>query len=170
MKQVLTILKQPKQIFFPDINLTAYYTYQSIGLNKLFDQNSRDILIQPALSLPLFDGGLLRGNLSKRDAEYDANVSQYNETLLTALKQVGDGLAKLDTLNQQLEAQDLTVSATKDNLVLADKQYQRGIVDDSAVLNAQINLFNQQLYQIQLQTAQMQAVIGTIQALGGSTG
>lgn len=161
-------IKVAKARFFPDINLTAFFSYQSIGLNQLFDQNSRDILFQPALSLPLFDGGQLRGNVSRRDATYDANVSQYNETLLTALQQVGDGVSRLSTVQQQIQAQDLTVDSLRHNVALVNLQYQRGIVDASQLLIAQTNLLNQQLYQLQLQTGQMQNAIALIQALGGS--
>ncbi len=162
-------IKVAKARFFPDINIVGYFSYQSIGLNKLFEQNSRDILIQPALSLPLFDGGLLRSAVSQQNAAYDASVNEYNQTLLTALQQVGDGLTRYDTTAQQLNAQQVVVDSLKHNVALVNLQYQRGIVDASQLLSMQISLLNQQLYQLQWQAGQMQNTIAIIQALGGNT-
>ncbi|NNM59767.1 MAG: efflux transporter outer membrane subunit [Legionellales bacterium] len=158
-----------KARFFPDINLTAFYSYQSIGLNNLFNENSRDILVQPALDLPLFDGGLRRADVSQKYAKYDENVSQYNQTILVALQQVGDAITRVQTTQRQLDAQNKIVRATDFNAKLVKARYQHGIVDYSEVLSTQTILLNQQLYQVQLQTAQMQNAIAMIQALGGES-
>jgi len=160
--------KVAKARFFPDINLFAYYSYQSIGLDKLFNENSRDILVQPALSLPLFDAGFHRADLSNRYAAYDAAVGQYNQTLLTALEQVGNAATRMTTVKRQLDAQNRAVAAITHNTVLVSAQYQHGIVDYTQVLTAQTNLLNQQWSLLQLQTSQMQNAIALILALGGN--
>lgn len=160
-------VKVSKAGFYPDINLVAFYSYQSIGLNNLFDQNSRNILVQPAVSLPLFDAGLHRADLSARYADYDTAVNQYNETILTALRQVSDQISLIRSVQTQLSAQNSIVNATRHNFMLTNAQYKNGITDYMKVLEIQSNLLTQQLYQLQLQTQHIEHVINMIQALGG---
>ncbi len=47
-------------------------------------------LLAPAISLPIFDGGRLRTNLSGKDAAYDLAVADYNQKIVGALHEVAD--------------------------------------------------------------------------------
>ncbi len=159
-----------KARFFPDINLLAFYSYQSIGLNQLFQAQSRDYVIQPAIDLPIFDAGARRANLRTRYAEYDLAVNQYNQTIITALHQVADQLSILQSVKAQLNAQNQSCSASAHNLSLTRLRYQHGIDDDMTVLNSEVNYLSQKRAQLQLQTQSILALIGTINALGGNDG
>ncbi len=71
--------------FYPNISLSAFVGFQSIGLTKFIDSGSTIAGVGPALSLPIFEGGRLRGNLAAKNADYDVAVEQYNQALVTAL-------------------------------------------------------------------------------------
>jgi NodT family efflux transporter outer membrane factor (OMF) lipoprotein len=79
--------------FYPNVNLMAFAGLQSIGLSQLFEASDRIVGAGPALSLPVFNRALLRGALQGRQAQLDASVGQYNQTLLEAVHEVADVVA-----------------------------------------------------------------------------
>ncbi|HEY0766633.1 MAG TPA: efflux transporter outer membrane subunit, partial [Steroidobacteraceae bacterium] len=74
--------------FYPNVNLTAFAGLQSIGLSQLFDASDRIVGAGPALHLPVFNRGGLRGALQTQQAQLDQSVGQYNQTLLDAVREV----------------------------------------------------------------------------------
>lgn len=161
-------VKVSKATFFPDINLTAFYSYQSIGFNNLFKPASRNILIQPAMDLPLFDAGLHRAELRAIYADYDMAVNQYNQTILTAIKQTCDEITKIKTNQAQLSAQNTVVLQNARHYDLIRAQYKNGITDYVKTLNTKSLLLIQRLVQLQLQIQQIEYFIALIQDLGGN--
>src|SRR3546814_11785706 len=74
-----------KTAFKPSINLNALVGLASAGLSELFSGDALLGFGGPAISLPIFDGGALRSQLAKADADYDLAVAGYNQTLVAAL-------------------------------------------------------------------------------------
>ncbi len=161
-------VKVAKARFFPNINLSALYSYQSLGFNNLFKPISRDIAGEAAIDLPIFDAGLRRANLKTRYAEYDMSVNQYNDTLLTALHQVADQFTILQSVKSQLVAQTHLLQASRRHYLLTQSRYRHGIEADMPVLQSNITFLNQQHIQLQIQTQHVLAVIHMIKALGGN--
>lgn len=81
--------------FYPDVDLVGFAGFESLDLGHLLRPGSAAVGAGPAITLPIFDGGRLRSNLSGRAADYDAAVSAYQETIATALRQVADGIVTL---------------------------------------------------------------------------
>lgn len=96
-------IEAAKAGFYPDLNLAALFGYQTIHLHKLFKYPSTMYNIDPAFTLPIFDGGRLLANLRGSEINYDMAVLHYNELVLTAAKEVLDGLAVLRNSEQQLQ-------------------------------------------------------------------
>lgn len=84
-----------KAAFYPDIDLAAFAGLKSLDLGQLLRPGSLALGFGPAVTLPIFEGGLLTSNLKRRTAEYDAAVLTYNQTVATALSQVADGIVTL---------------------------------------------------------------------------
>lgn len=161
-------IKVAKAYFFPDINLTALFSYQSINLNKLFTHQNQDNAITGAIDLPIFDAGARRANLGVAYAEYDLAVNEYNQTILTALRDVADQLSLLKTINSQLQAENIALNATWHNYKLFSSRYNHGIADALEVLQSKHALMQRQSVQTDLQTRHLQAVVGILKALGGN--
>ncbi len=159
-----------KALFFPDVNLMAFFSFQSIGLNKLFSFSSRDYAIQAAFYLPIFDADYLRSSLKERYDEYDAAVNQYNQTILTALQQVANGLSSLYYVKVQIDQQSQAEAIAKNNYHRNYLLYQHGINDYTQVLVAQASWFYQQLFLWEFEILHIQATITMIHALGGDYG
>lgn len=156
-----------KARFFPNINLFAFLSYQSVGLGHLFDKESQNNAIGGAIDLPIFDAGARRANLGVRYAEYDYAVSTYNKAILTALQEVMDQISNLHTLSAQLMVQDTALAAARRNYKMTTSRYNHGIVDYLPVLQVQGTLLQQQALQIEYQTRHLRTVVAMIKALGG---
>lgn len=96
-------IKSAKAAFYPDFNLAAFFGYQTIFLKKLFTGRSTFYNIDPAVSLPIMDGGRLRANLRISKSDYDLAVYEYSNMILNAVKEVMDGLSVLRSGDSQLQ-------------------------------------------------------------------
>jgi NodT family efflux transporter outer membrane factor (OMF) lipoprotein len=161
-------IKVAKARFFPNINLNGLFSYQSVGLGRLFNPQSQNNAITGTVDLPIFDAGARRANLRVRYAEYDLAVNEYNQTILTALREVADQLSVLKTLQAQRQSQAIAVAATARNDQLFRLRYRQGIADYVVVLNSKQSLLQQKAEQIDLQTRHLQAVVAMLKALGGN--
>lgn len=72
----------------------------------MLDSGSVFGLVAPALSLPIFDGGKLRANLAGSDAQYDLAVADYNQKVISALREVADQVTAVRSLQQRAQAQN----------------------------------------------------------------
>jgi outer membrane protein TolC len=101
------------------------------------------------------------------EAEYNANVASYRQTVLTAFREVEDYLAASRILVTQLQEQQLAVNAARQYQDIATTRYKTGVDTYLNVLTAQNALLNDQLAQVTLHTNQMTASAQLIAALGG---
>jgi NodT family efflux transporter outer membrane factor (OMF) lipoprotein len=159
-----------KALFFPDINLNALLSYQSVDFGRLFHVSSQNNAITGAFDLPIFDASARRSNLGVHYAEYDLAVNTYNQTILTALREVADQLSILKMIQSQLTAQQEAVKALQVNYKLFNLRYNHGIIDYISVLQIKEKLLQQQATQINFQIRHLQAVVGMLKALGGAQG
>ncbi|AOE84208.1 efflux transporter outer membrane subunit [Pseudomonas sp. TCU-HL1] len=162
-------IEAAKAGFYPNVNLLG-----GIGSNAtqggVLDFLRYDTLtygLGPALSLPVFDGGLRRGELGAAAAGYDVAVEQYNQALIGALQQVADALVRIQSLRQQQDLAAEAVAAAQKTCDLALLAQQRGLTGFDAVLDTQPALFQRQRQQQQVRAALLGAQADLLLALGG---
>src|SRR5262249_54061062 len=83
---------QAKAAFFPQLTLTGFYGYQSVALSDLFTGASKTWQFGPTVTVPLFTGGRLRGNLKLSQARFQESLAFYQKTVQEAFREVSDGL------------------------------------------------------------------------------
>lgn len=158
-----------KANFYPDINLLASVGgYAAAGpLFQMFKSISGGWSAGPALSLPIFEGGRLRGQLGAAAAGYDEAVDQYNQTIVTALKEISDQIIRIRSMETQLTEAQRSVSIAQKNYDLARSAFQRGLTDYLNVLIAQTQLLRAQegVAKVQAERLNANALLAT--ALGG---
>ena len=66
--------------------------------------------IGPSVSETVYDGGLRRATVNQFITTYNADVSSYRQTVLTAFQQVEDYLAAVRILSQQILKQEQATS------------------------------------------------------------
>ncbi|WP_122314028.1 efflux transporter outer membrane subunit [Pseudomonas cichorii] len=156
--------------FYPNVDLVASLGYMATGGGMLEFLTGTKLTYKagPAISLPIFDGGRLRAELGQAVAGYDLAVAHYNQTLVTALKNISDQLIRRASMDKQQVFAAESVASAQKTYDIALIAYRRGLTDYLNVLNAQTLLFRQQQIQQQIEAARLSVYAGLAVALGGS--
>ena len=88
--------------------------------------------------------GRIVNNVRVQDAAFQALVTNYQNTVLTAQREVEDGLIGFLNAQQRTQLLELSAAAAKRSQDLAVLQYREGITDFTTVLTAEQNLLQQQ--------------------------
>lgn len=155
--------------FFPQISLTGSFGYISDELSGLVSRDNRTWSIGPSISVPLFDFGRNRGNLTVAQARENVAVAEYESVIETAFREVADALAGRRYLAEQVDAQQENVATLQRIADLARDRYAEGVVNYLQVLDAERNLFDAEQAFIEVQRAQVQNLVSLYIALGGGT-
>ena len=156
-----------KAQFYPNINLVAFAGVSGLDIGRLLNGNSLTGGVGPAISLPVFNGGILRGNLRVQTASYDIAVESYNEVVIGALQDVADRIVSLRSLQRQLDRIDEALESAQRAYSLAERGYRGGLVDYLNVLNAQAELLVEQRARALIVAKQLLAHAGLMKSLGG---
>lgn len=160
-------IEAAKSQFYPNVNLGALVGVQSISFAKLLTAPSAIPSFGPALRLPLFDGGRLRGNLAAKDADYGLAVEQYNQTLIEALREVVDQLASLRSVEAQRIELENGLAAARAAHALASARYRAGVASYLQVLATETPLLEQEILRANLRARELELSINLLRALGG---
>jgi len=153
--------------YFPSLGLSASAGFQSSTLASLFSLPNRFWSLGPSLLATVFDGGRRRAGVAQAEANYDATVAAYRESVLTAFQGVEDNLAAVRILADEATQQAAAVAAAERSLALTRNRYQAGIATYLEVITAQNAAFNNQRAAVDLRVRQMTASVNLIRALGG---
>ncbi len=159
-----------KAAWFPDVSLTASAGQASSDLSDLFKWSARAWGVGALLSLPIFDGGRREAGIESAHAQMDASVARYREQVLVAFRDVEDQLSALRLLADQAEAQGRAVSSASRTTALSDARYRNGLVSQLELLDAQRSELRNRRQALAVQSAQYQATVGLVRALGGGWG
>src|SRR5208283_2801162 len=156
-----------KAAFYPDVNLVGLIGLQSFGPAGFLSAASRMIGFGPAVSLPIFEGGRLRGNLAGSNADYDLAVEQYNQLLADALRDIVDQLTSLASVDAQHREQAQALADAQEAYDLALLRYREGVGNYLQVLSAESPLLVQQGLEADLRARDLEISISLVRALGG---
>ena len=153
--------------YYPSLNLSASYGYESTNFSHFFDLPSRFWSVGPSLSETIYDGGLRRATVNQFITTYNADLASYRQTVLTAFQQVEDGLSSVRILSQQVLKQQQAVASSEEVLKLEMARYETGVDPYLDVVTAQTTLLNNQQTLANLHVQEMTASVQLIEALGG---
>jgi NodT family efflux transporter outer membrane factor (OMF) lipoprotein len=153
--------------FFPDVSLSGYLGQQSLGLSQLFSPAAQIGQLGPAITVPLFEGGRLRGQYRGARADYDAAVDAYDDTLTQALQDVADAAASSKAAEQQLADRRAALAAGEEAYAVARERYQGGLSSYVAVLTAENAVIDERRAFADAQSRAFSLDITLIRALGG---
>ncbi|MEJ0010400.1 MAG: efflux transporter outer membrane subunit [Alphaproteobacteria bacterium] len=156
--------------FFPDISLTGEAGYASSSLGKLFGPGGFLLSFGAGLVQPIFEGGLLTGELALSKAQYEELEQDYKKSVVSAFSDVEDSLAAVKDTADQEAAQDEAVKTAQRAYELSQQQFAGGTVDITSVLNTQRTLFSATDALAQARLAHLQAIAGLYKSLGGGWG
>jgi multidrug efflux system outer membrane protein len=156
-----------KASWFPSVTLTASGGYASPELSDLFESSSRAWALGVLAALPLLDGGRREAGLQSASAELEVALARYREQILVAFQDVEDQLAALRLLAEQAAAQGRAVESASRSTALSDVRYRNGYVSQLDLLDAQRSELRNRRQALQVRSAQYQATVALVRALGG---
>lgn len=154
--------------YFPDLTLQASGGVQNSSFRHLFSLPNRVWSVGPQLSGTLFDFGATKAQVAEARADYESQVANYRQTVLTALGEVEDYLVALSTMKDELDAQRMATDAAKRSAELTFNQYRSGMIDYLDVATTEATSLNSQQSLLQLMQSQLVTSVELIVALGGS--
>ena len=153
--------------FFPTIALTTSAGVMSPTLGDLFESGSGVWLFNPTVTVPVFTGGRLQGQLDAAEIRKETAVVLYEKAIQSAFREVADALAARDGYARQLMAQKELLAASERYYALAKQRYEKGVDSFLTLLDAQRQLFGARQAYVNLEFAQMLNQVTLYKALGG---
>jgi NodT family efflux transporter outer membrane factor (OMF) lipoprotein len=160
-------IDQARAEFYPNVNLSSVIGLQSKGLDMLTRNGSSMGTSGAAISLPIFNGGQLRGQLHGAEADYAAAVAEYDRTVIQALQDVADAAVGQKALGPRLERTTDAVDAAREAWRIQSNRYQGGLASYLDVLSAQDDLLANLRAQSDLQSRSFALDVALVRALGG---
>lgn len=137
---------------FPSLSLTASYGHGAFDWSTFTSPEGVIWRVAGTVTQPLFHGGALFARKRQYQANYEAAVGQYKETVLSAFRNVADTLVSLEedanTLTQTQRAESAAREASSDT----DSRYRLGATPFYATLTS-----GQQYQNARIQVARARA-------------
>ncbi|WP_419692296.1 efflux transporter outer membrane subunit [Burkholderia gladioli] len=153
--------------FYPRVTLSANLSLQAMHFGDLDEWSSRMFGVGPALTVPIFEGGRLKGQLELRKAQQREAMIEYQRTVLNAWHEVDNAMSDYNTRQTREEKLDETEVQDSEALENARSQYLAGATDFLNVLTVQRDLLDTQQAKVVSITDVSLALVGLYKALGG---
>jgi len=153
--------------WLPQIRLTGNTGTTSDEFSQLLETDLSVWTLAGEVAAPLFNAGRLKAERERADAQMETQLARYRQTALEAFQEVENALSS----NSDLEAlyRDTAIAADENSKAeaLAWNQYERGLIDITALLDAQRRADDSASQLISVQNLQLQNRIQLHLALGG---
>lgn len=153
--------------FYPDVSVNALFGLQSVDVGKLFEYSSRVPSIGAAVHLPIFDQGRLKAQYGAARASIDAAVSTYEDTVITAAREVSTQVTMLAQIDAERRQHLGEIDSVLKLQAGAIAHVQQGVADIRPQLTATEALIDQRDNVLQLDAAALSADVALQRALGG---
>jgi multidrug efflux system outer membrane protein len=156
-----------KAEFFPKFSLTALFGAASPELSAFTGGGATVWAVTGMLSGPLFNAGRTTGRYRASIAQWEQARLQYEQAVLTALREVSDTLTALQKLAEAETGQDLAVRSLEEAVEHSMNRYRQGLAGYYEVLEAQQQLYPAQTTLAQIRGNRLLAYAQLYKALGG---
>ena len=156
-----------KSNFYPTLKVTASGGLQSIDLKEWFSANSLFANVITGLTQPIFNQRQIRTKFEISKANQEKAYLQFEQSLLTAGKEVSDALAQYNNETYKLTVREKQVDALNKATDYSDELLTYGLANYLEVLTVKDNALNAELSLIDNKYQQYKAIIQLYRALGG---
>ena len=155
-----------KADFYPKLTLSGSVALQALQVRNL-GFSAGTYSYGPSLTIPIFEGGRLRGTLQLREAQQQEAAVAYQRTVLQAFTDVDNALIAYAAEQRRRTRLAEQVAQSRRAFNLAQSQYRQGITDFLQVLTAQRTMLAAE-QQLSDSTATVSAnLVSLYKALGG---
>ena len=148
-----------KALYFPTISLTGAFGVASTDLAQLFTGPARAWSWAVPISVPIFTGGAIGGQVKASEALQHQALLQYQQTIQTAL--IDQRLSR-----EELQIQDRQIESLRSYARIARLRFDNGYTSYIEVLDAERNLFNVELARAQTKGVLFRALVNLYKAMG----
>ncbi len=152
---------------FPRITLSAGLGSETTSFRNLLGAGSSIWNLGAGLTQPIFHGGTLRAKKREAEAAYDAAGAAYKQAVLQGLQEVADALHAVNNDAQTLQARALATDQAHQTLRAAQARHAAGGISTLTLLDAQRQVDQATLQQVQSQADRLLDSAALMQALGG---
>ena len=156
-----------KSNFYPTLKVTATGGLQSIDLKEWFSANSIFANVITGLTQPIFNQRQIKTRFEIAKANQEKAYLQFEQSLLTAGKEVSDALAQYNNETYKLTVREKQVDALNKATDYSDELLTYGLANYLEVLTVKDNALNAELSLIDNKFQQYKAIIQLYRALGG---
>ncbi len=153
---------------YPKFNiLAAGPTFISTSTAHLLDINNAASVGAGVVQWPIFQGGRVRAAIRSARAQQDQAYFTYRQTILGALQNVEDALARCQADQQRLIPLQRSAKSAENSVTISQQQFKVGLVTFINVLQAQNTLLNARNQLIQANADLARDLASLYTALGG---
>lgn len=153
--------------FFPRIGLTTFIGSTSTDLNKVLSSSANTWSMAAATLGPVFTAGRLTARSRQARAACEEAKLHYQATALNAFREVSDALVSRTKLEEACALQAEAVAAGQEAVQVSTDRYAAGKASYYEVLEAQQQLFPEEIVLSQFRAHRLLAMIQLYKALGG---
>jgi NodT family efflux transporter outer membrane factor (OMF) lipoprotein len=152
---------------YPRFSLSAAPALVSTALATLLEWGSRNFSGGAAVDWPIFNAGRTRARIDVRTAQQEQALLSYRKTILSALKDVEDSLARIDNDRRELGELEGALKSASRAEEIARTRYSGGLVTYSDVLQAQSRRIGLEMRAVETRGAEARDTVALYKALGG---
>jgi NodT family efflux transporter outer membrane factor (OMF) lipoprotein len=156
-----------KADLYPSFSLVGDIRVAAEDWGDLFESRSIQAFGGPTFRWALLNYGRIENNVRVEDARFQALVSAYENTVLTAQAEVENGIAGYVGAQRQAILLSDSVAAAERAVQIAEAQYEGGTADYTRVLNTQQALQNEQDLLVSVRGAVALNLVSLYRAMGG---
>jgi NodT family efflux transporter outer membrane factor (OMF) lipoprotein len=153
--------------FYPDVTLNGAVSVESLHLSNLFTPASTAFTVGPSISIPIFEGGQLRGALALSESRQREAAVFFQETVLRAWKEVDDALTDYREAQRRRIDVARSVSENQSALQAARQRYSEGATNFLDVTATQAQLLQSENDLSDSDTQIATDLVNLYRALGG---
>ena len=153
--------------FYPDVTLNGAVAVESLHLGNLFTPTSTVFAVGPSFSIPIFEGGRLRGALALSEARQREAAIFFQETVLRAWKEVDDALTAYREAQRRRIDIARAVAENQSALQAARQRYSEGATNFLDVTATQAQLLQSENDLSDSDTQIATDLVNLYRALGG---
>jgi len=140
-------------------------TYNSLA--NIFNWQNAIVSSGASFTMPIFNYMRLVNNVRVQNAAFQSAVLSYQNTVLSAQKEVEDGLSAFSTGQQSTTFLQTAVASSKISTDLSIERYKAGQTDYTTVLTSEQQLMSVQSSLVSSQGNVLLALVSAYRALGG---
>lgn len=152
---------------YPSLSLSGNIGLSGVNLGDLLDAGNILRSIVSSVSAPIFNAGKLKQQVLIKESSYTKAQAHYQKTVLSALQDIANVFSKLQSIKLQKPILANNNKLANSTVTLAKKNYDVGLGDFQAVLDAEQTALNTQDSLLSAQAETSLELINLYKAIGG---